>query len=273
MKYLLIVAILTLGVITESTAQKTSKAFNIQELRTVVGTEKNEVRVLFVGNDVTNRLEESKRVSDWGKLRAKTDVFIVFSEEAEKTLKQKVNKNVVLARDYSQFFKSTWRDYDHLTWVKLNSKGVVFVETVGRDEPKTEEKKPDYVQAESDTRIAEYISGAFKTEGETAALVFGEKITVSGSDTLVREDDFKVVDRYIDFVIVYSNDLKNAMSNKTSKPVVAMDKTISEACNTSLDMNWTVIRANGSDLGKVLGTGQKPLEKMANLLSERGTLQ
>lgn len=233
-------------------AQSSNTSVNVDAIRTAIGSEMENVSVLFVGDEAVGHLsDKNQQPKGWNRLKAKADVFIVFSEIAQKEVEQIVKKPVVLGSNFQVFFKKTWRDQDYITRVDLKGNEVAFVETVGK-QTSTGNKK-DFVHGDSDTRLAEYVSGLTDTKNEVSVLFIGSGVTPQGLDTLDLTSAFSVLDQELTHVVTSSAEIAKALSQKTAKPVITVDY-IPEEMSFLSKMRWTIVQSNGSDLGRVRGS-------------------
>lgn len=232
-------------------AQSSNTSVNVDAIRNAIGSEMENVSVLFVGDEAVGHLsDKNQQPKGWNRLKAKADVFIVFSEMAQKEVENRVKKPVVLGKDVQDFFKKPWRDQDYVTYVDLKSNEVAFVETVGK-QTTTGEKK-EFVQGQSDTRLAEYVSDLVDSNNEVNVLFIGRDITAEAIDTLDMKNALSILDKELTHVVTKSSAIAEALKGMTDKPIIVVDGFPEEM--TIGKMRWMVVQANGSDLGRVRGS-------------------
>tara|TARA_R110000868_G_scaffold184009_2_gene425433 strand:- start:288 stop:1106 length:819 start_codon:yes stop_codon:yes gene_type:complete len=255
MKYISIILILLSGLSLKSEAQTPNKGINVKELRSVVGSEMENVRVLFVGDDVRKHLDGTmKKLRAWNKAKKKTDVFVVFSEETKKVVEEKVKKDVFLAKSHSEFFTRFWRDQDFLTWIDVKGDDVAFVETAGRDVSQPSGNPVKLEQHPSDTELAEYVTGLTDSKNRVEVLVVGTKVTAAMLDTLDFTMEFRALKKRLTHIVVYSEDVHKVLASQTDLPMVVTDKTY-ENMSAVGRIKWTIVEAKGSDLIRVRASG------------------
>jgi hypothetical protein len=255
MKHILTLIILISALTLNSQAQAPNKSINVKALRSLIGRETENVRVLIVGDDIRKHLDgTSSKLNAWNKFNKKTDVFIVFSEETKKAVEEKAKKNVVLAKSHSEFFTRSWRDQDFLTWIELEGDTVGSVETAGRDVPQTSENPAEHEQAPSDTELAEYVTGLTDSKNRVEVLLVGSKVTSKMLDTLDLTEEFSALKKRLTHIVVYSEDVQKALAGQTDVPMVLTDKAYAEGSALGR-VDWTIVEAKGSDLIRVRASG------------------
>lgn len=255
MNHIWSVIILVSALSLNSQAQAPNNSINVKELRSTIGSEAENVRVLFVGDDIRKHFDgTSSRLSAWNKYTKKTDVFIVFSEETKKAVEEKAKKKVVLAKSHSEFFTRSWRDQDFLTWIELKGDTVAFVETSGREVPQTSGNPAKHEQAPSDTELAEYVTGLTDSKNLVEVLVVGPKVSVAMLDTLDLTEEFSALKKRLTHIVVYSEDVEKALAAQIDVPMVLTDKTYAESSALGR-VDWTIVEAKGSDLIRVRASG------------------
>lgn len=111
------------------------------------------------------------------------------------------------------------------------------------------------VQSESDTRIAEYVTGATSKKGDVKALIVSDKIT---AEKILESDyskEFAAISKTVDFVIAPNESVKEALATQISLDIVVLEKSYQEATKSEHNISWMVVGANGSNLGRVLASG------------------
>lgn len=110
-------------------------------------------------------------------------------------------------------------------------------------------------QSESDTRIAEYVTGATSKKGDVKALIVSDKIT---AEKILESDyskEFAAISQTVDFVIAPNESVREALAKKISLEIVVPEKSYQEATQSKHNISWMVVGANGSKLGRVLASG------------------
>ncbi len=248
-------------------AQSFGTSVNVEAVRALIGNNQSDVRILFVGDDIRPFLDGTEKTpTAWLKLKRKTDVFIVFSEETKAVVELKVKKKQVLVGDsLGSFFNRSWRDQDFLTWIELNGDKVSFVETPGR---KFAEKGKRELSDE-DRKLAEYVTSVSSKKGKVEVLIVGTKVDKAYLDSTDLASEFSQLDKRLSYVIVHSEELKKMFSAITKKEVYVRE-TIQESLggSGSLDrLRWSIVQAKGSELITVRGSGN--LSSILTLRSER----
>ena len=235
-------------------AQSPNKSVKIEALRALIGNEVQSAGVSFLGDEIRPYLNGSKKgFKSWGKLNRNTDVFVVFSEETKALVRKKSKKNVVVGDSIGAFFTRTWRGQDFCTRIDLQGDEVAFLET----SPKPVDPKVKWVQGASDSLIAEFVTDLTEKKGKVEVLLVGTKVNQAYLDTTDLSDDFNKLDRILSYVIVPSEEMKEAFSKITSKEVYVKMSEPDPGKETGLmdRMKWMIVEAKGSNLGRIRGSG------------------
>ena len=116
-------------------------------------------------------------------------------------------------------------------------------------------QETDRVQSESDTRIAEYVSGSTSKQGEVKALIVSDKITAEKISETDYSKEFATISQTVDFIIAPNEEVKNALAKKITLEIVVPKKSYQEATKSKHNISWMVVSANGSKLGRVVASG------------------
>ena len=249
-----------------ASAQTPNNSIYIDSVRAIIGEEQTDARILFVGDAIRPYLDGSgKKLRGWNKTKRKTDVFIVFSDKTKKLLEQKVKQKVVLGKSFGSFFTRSWRGQDFVTWINLKGDKVVFVET------SPEPSKMPYKReaSEEDRKLAEYVTSVSSIKNKVEVLVVGTKVDKAYLDTTDLSSQFEQLDKRLSYVIVHSEELKEAFSSITKKEIY-VKKTVQESLGGSGAMDtlrWAIVEARGSELIRLRGSGN--LESIIKPRSER----
>ena len=233
--------------------QAQNKSVDLGALRSLIGDDPQNVGVTFVGDDVIPFLEgTNKGFSSWTEFKRKTDVFVVFSEETKAVLERKTKKRVVVGDSIGTYFLRSWRAQDFLTRVDVQGAKVGFIHTSGKPaDPKLKRE-----QEESETRLAEFVTSFGKKNKKVEVLLVGTMVDKAHLDTMDLSDEFKKIDRTLSYVIVPTEEMKEAFSSMTSKDIYVKNPTPEPGQEKGImdRMRWTIVEAKGSDLGRIRGS-------------------
>jgi hypothetical protein len=240
--------------LTFSQAFAQGRSVDLEAVRALIGAEVRNAGIAFLGDDVKPFLDGTQKgFSSWGKFKRKTDVFVVFSEETKTVVQRKTRKRVVVGDSIGAFFTRSWRGQDFLTWIDIQGEKVAFVETSGRPGDSNVRR----VQADSDRRLAEFVTEVSEKKGKVKVLLVGTKVDQAFLDTNDLSDQFKKLDRMLSYLIVPTDKMKEAFSKITTKKIYVNQAEPEQGEEKSVTdrMRWMIVEAKGSDLVRVLGSG------------------